>query len=366
MFSRSARAIVVLALACLLSSVGEAVKTGSAAIATRSVDITLGSSAQCHGRAPTIVGTPGPDVIQGTSKRDVILARAGNDVVHAGAKRDVICGGQGQDAILGGPGDDLLLGADGDDILRPGRAFYQDTIGPGRGDDVVRAKTAASFQACVLYRHSPGPVAIDLVAHSATGTSGEDRLFGVDCVVGSPYADQIRGRGLRSESLYGGAGNDIIDGHGGLDFIRGEEGDDAIETGSTGLPRGRGCTDIVGGPGADHVSGGRGCQYVEGGEGPDRIDVGPGPDIVISVYSDAGSRPLDYAVDVAIGRAGRDLLVGQEGRDILRGGVGRDSLHGGAGDDDLFGGRHLDTGRGGGDRSGDLCVSIERARGCES
>ena len=364
MSSRSALVAGVIALPCLLTGGAEAGGSGARASLPNST-IAVHAPAQCQGRAASIVGTLGRDEIHGTKGRDVILARAGNDLVFAGGRRDIVCGGKGQDRIVAGRGDDLLVGAGGDDVLRPGRAAYQDKIRTGRGDDVIRAKAGRYTQTCVVYRHAPGAVAVDLTAHSATGPLGNDRLYGVDCVIGSRHADQIRGRSLRPDTLYGGNGDDRLDGRGGLDFIWAEDGDDAIETGSTGVPRRRSCSVVVGGPGADEVSGGRGCQSVEGGEGADRIDVGPGGDVVISVYSDAGSRPLDYAVDVLIGRSGRDILFGQEGRDILQGGPGRDYLDAGAGDDDLFGGRHFDRGRGGGDRTGDLCVSVERARGCE-
>lgn len=71
----------------------------------------------CLGKAPTIVGTLGNDIISGTPGDDVILASNGDDRVLAGGGRDVVCGGKHKDRILGGAGRDRLLGELGKDVL---------------------------------------------------------------------------------------------------------------------------------------------------------------------------------------------------------------------------------------------------------
>ncbi|MFP5283114.1 MAG: ExeM/NucH family extracellular endonuclease, partial [Actinomycetes bacterium] len=96
---------------------------------------------RCHGRAPTLVGTGGNDLLRGTNGPDVILALTGHDVVLGGNGDDVICGGRGNDLLQGGNGDDRLLGGfghdrllgeNGDDHLVGGPGVDDLRQGPGR------------------------------------------------------------------------------------------------------------------------------------------------------------------------------------------------------------------------------------------
>jgi uncharacterized repeat protein (TIGR01451 family) len=93
---------------------------------------------------PTIVGTPGNDVLTGTSHNDIILALTGNDQVFAGGGNDLVCagggadfvdGGPGKDFIIGGSGPDRLLGSDGGDTLKGKNG--RDRLLGGKGDDLL-------------------------------------------------------------------------------------------------------------------------------------------------------------------------------------------------------------------------------------
>ena len=93
---------------------------------------------------PTIVGTPGNDVLQGTSHSDVIVALTGDDQVFAGGGNDLVCtdggadlvdGGSGKDFVNGGSGPDTLIGGDGGDTLK-GKNGRDRLIG-GQGDDLL-------------------------------------------------------------------------------------------------------------------------------------------------------------------------------------------------------------------------------------
>jgi Ca2+-binding RTX toxin-like protein len=72
----------------------------------------------CRGLKPTMVGTPGSDVLIGTTKRDIIVAVGGSDTVRGNGGADVICGGDGDDSIEGGKGDDTLDGGAQTDSIR--------------------------------------------------------------------------------------------------------------------------------------------------------------------------------------------------------------------------------------------------------
>jgi len=85
---------------------------------------------RCGGRAATIGGTAGPDMLRGTGRRDVIVGLGGADVIRGLAGNDVLCGGPGRDRLLGNKGDDLLIGGAGADRLIGGPG--QDRQRPGR------------------------------------------------------------------------------------------------------------------------------------------------------------------------------------------------------------------------------------------
>ncbi|GAA0296770.1 ExeM/NucH family extracellular endonuclease [Kineococcus aurantiacus] len=89
----------------------------------------------CQGLTPTLVGTPGDDVLRGTSGRDVVVGLGGDDVITGGNGDDVLCGGDGDDRVSGGSGDDVLLGGAGDDVLNGDNG--SDRLLGGAGDDVL-------------------------------------------------------------------------------------------------------------------------------------------------------------------------------------------------------------------------------------
>lgn len=99
------------------------------------------------------------------------------------------------------------------------------------------------------------------------------------------------------EAIYGGSGNDWLDGRGGGDFIFGDDGNDVI----------------YGGAGDDHLFGATEDEW-----------------------------SYDPGADILYGGTGADILDGNYGRDTLYGGAGTDALRGGRGGDILFGGPDAD------------------------
>lgn len=181
---------------------------------------------ECFGRAATIIGTAGDDVITGTNGNDVIVTFGGNDTVigrdgfdriclgpgddtgEGGRKRDRIDGGWGDDEISGGEGKDILWGGDGKDKLWGNT--HADTLFGGDGAD-------------------------DL-----TGGDGADLLFGgagSDNLAGTAHADTVKG-GKGGDSISGGNGNDSLDGGTGTDTCNGGNGTDSATTceNTTGVP----------------------------------------------------------------------------------------------------------------------------------
>ncbi|MGH8548601.1 MAG: choice-of-anchor Q domain-containing protein [Methylococcales bacterium] len=91
----------------------------------------------CQGRVPTIIGTPGDDVIAGTDRRDIIMGLGGNDTIRGLKGSDVICGNGGNDDLFGEGGDDIINGGPGIDTLDGGPG--NDTCDGGVDADVDAA-----------------------------------------------------------------------------------------------------------------------------------------------------------------------------------------------------------------------------------
>lgn len=174
-----------------------------------------------------------------------------------------------------------------------------------------------------------------------------------DIVIGSPGVDiEFEGGEGRSEILFGGAFMNIVafEGDEGANVAAGAIRSDTLF--------GRAGNDILSGKGGDdHLAGGAHDDILHGGTGDDRIDGGDG----IDTASYAGSRSayIDLRVPVQGAHSGGadslisienlvgsdvgDTLIAAAGANRLEGAGGNDRLDGGAGDDVLDGGAGSDT-----------------------
>jgi hypothetical protein len=80
-----------------------------------------GVAERCKGRAATMFGSAGNDVIKGTPATDIISVGNGRDKVVGAAGNDLICGGKDNDRLKGGKDSDRLLGQGGRDRLTGGQ-----------------------------------------------------------------------------------------------------------------------------------------------------------------------------------------------------------------------------------------------------
>jgi hypothetical protein len=96
----------------------------------------------CKGKATTVFGTAGNDILKGTPLADVFSAGTGNDIISARKGNDIVCGGSGNDVLRGGSGNDILLGQAGSDTLKGGKGRDRVRGGPGkdRGNGFERGK----------------------------------------------------------------------------------------------------------------------------------------------------------------------------------------------------------------------------------
>lgn len=146
------------------------------------------------------------------------------------------------------------------------------------------------------------------------GGNGNDSLFG------GAGDDQLEGES-GNDHLYGGRGNDTLCGDEGNDYLYGQNGNDTLfgEAGNDHL-YGQADDDLlIGGDNNDFLYGSSGNDQLFGQSGNDQL------------FGDAGS-------DIAVGGDGNDKLFGSSGRDILIGGEDADQLFGEAGEDILIAG----------------------------
>lgn len=193
-----------------------------------------------------IVGTAGNDTLTGTAGSDGILGLGGNDVMNGLGARDGLCGGAGNDVLDGSTGNDYLDGGANNDTLMPGTGVDR-VIGGSNVDTVSYSASATAVS-----------VDLRLATGFATG-QGRDTISGIENVVGSRFADVVRGSGL-GNWLRLGAGADYGFGYGGPDRIDGGPGNDRL----------------FGGTGNDALYGEAGNDSFNGESGRDLCRQGPG------------------------------------------------------------------------------------------
>jgi len=275
-----------------------------------------------------VSGGNGDDEIIGSEFAEVLNGNQGDDTISGANGHDVLLGGGGDDSLSGGNGHDTLRGHSGQD------AIFGEIEGEG-------AETPQNQP--IIIGDPPMP----------------DVLPGNDVMFGGAGDDRIEGNG-GDDRISGGDGSDVIDGHMGDDLITGGDGDDLIRgwQGNDTLSGNDGNDTILSGGHDDLVFGGNGNDELEGtgslvvvgfnqppfgaGTGNDTIEGGGGDDEIrgaMLATGGAGNDTLGGTIgsNTLIGGDGDDLLSGNRGADLLAGGAGNDTLRGGSGDDTLAG-----------------------------
>ncbi|GLQ33762.1 hypothetical protein GCM10007939_00450 [Amylibacter marinus] len=174
-----------------------------------------------------LAGTNNKDSLTGTSDNDEILSGAGDDTAIGGAGLDRVEGELDSDVIFGGDDSDLAVG---------------DKVG--------------SEWALV-----DGVWVYDPTKLSANAKFATDSF---------------------DDTIYGGAGDDVVIGNGGNDALYGGEGEDLLNAG-------RGDDAAYGGEGADIINLDGGDDLAYGGAGADIINGGDGNDVM---YGDLGGASI--------------------------------------------------------------------------
>ncbi|MBO9559381.1 MAG: hypothetical protein J7515_12490, partial [Caulobacter sp.] len=206
------------------------------------------------------------------------------------------------DRLYGTVGDNVLKGLAGDDQIwgRDGN----DTIEGGAGADAMAGE--GGFDR-LSYAGSSAGVYVDLSTGEAFGGDADgDTFSGFEAVVGSKFADQLKGNAADNWLEAGGgddwliatAGNDVYQGGDGKDFIDYSAGAEGVYlilssytptfqyngTGYTGLATGHTYNNIEGVVGTaftDFLYGGEGDQTFVGGKGNDYLAGAAGADTYV-------------------------------------------------------------------------------------
>jgi Ca2+-binding RTX toxin-like protein len=316
--------------------------------------------------------------VQGVERLDWTGSGRGDDVV-GGAYNDSLFGAGGNDSLDGGGAKDAMDGGSGDDVIRSREGQAADTLVGGEGDDrLILSLANATSQIILTNWYGTGVTTFLTGPQGTTSFSGFERLT---FWAGSAN-DVIRGgdaptpavvvRGAANafgDRLYGGHGNDQIDGRGGRDLLVGGYGADTliwspgdrIDGGwgddlvwvdaARGVPARFVMAPLDADDGIDplienetFLSDGTRIANVErlryvGGGAAGAVTVGGGifnDTVGGSGFADsiAGAR----GADSLLGGAGADSIRGDEGADTLLGEAGADRLEGGLGNDRLIGG----------------------------
>jgi len=213
----------------------------------------------------------------------------------------IVDGGYGNDRITTGGGNDIVQGNAGND-----------TLFGGAGNDLMDGG----------------------IFGSASGASN----YGIDSVYGEDGHDTLHASDWGRGYLFGGNGNDSVNGYWGNDYLDGGAGNDNM----SGY---RGNDSMWGGAGDDTMQGGGGTDSVSGSDGNDLLDGGT---FGAGIYSDndgadtvrggAGNDTLhasDYGNNKLFGDDGNDSIYGYGGQDYLNGGGGIDTMNGGVNNDTI-------------------------------
>jgi Ca2+-binding RTX toxin-like protein len=293
-----------------------------------------------------IMGLGGSDVIEGRGGNDCLVGGRGSDRIFGGEGDDDISGGKENDKLYGEGGNDTLSGEDGNDLLVGG--LGNDRLEGGNGKDELHGDLQDEGDHRGLRDRHPGNRDHDFGDHDhgdadhGHGHGDADRDRDRDDDDDDDRGDDDHGNGDHHDSHADrdhGRGDDDgdddddddddddhgDDGHGDGDH---PPGHDAPVGGQDLLDGGDGDDRLFGGAGNDDLEGDVGDDVLHGGSGDDELTGGAGSD---RLFGDAGD-------DLVSGSPGKDFISGGSGNDNLDGGNESDVIKGGPGDDILLGG----------------------------
>ncbi len=266
-----------------------------------------------------LFGGAGNDHIETGQGNGLAFGGADSDSLFAGNGNVRLFGDEGDDQIFGGTGTAVLFGGAGDDLIDGGADFVgsvsyaRDPVGtPGTTNVVV------NLGATPILGVAPGQV--------RDGFGDTDSLFNIDFVTGS-NGDDLMVAGAGVSSFQGLGGNDSLDGGDGFDFLLFFDSPDGVtvDLSAQGVAQvisaSQGIDTFVGFEGAagsnfsDTLIGGAGDNVIEGLGGDDSLVGGSGFDTLEYVNSRDGVT-LDFSAQgtpqAVSSESGTDVFTGFE------------------------------------------------------
>jgi Ca2+-binding RTX toxin-like protein len=284
-----------------------------------------------------------PVAIYGNSAEDLTQAVAdaeGGPATHQ--QGDLISTTMDDSTIVGGNGDDLIISASNGVIVA---GSGDDTIVGGASLNWTSGIQGVTWSASVTGNQLTlgGGVTFQTSASSYSYPNYEGNFDS------SGYA-----LGTADETIFGGAGNDVVLLSNGNNVVALGSGDSTIfgGMGSNTISGGTGSDSIVGGGGSDYIEAGNGDDFVAGFGGDNTIIGGSGTDTIFAGSYDSywateetGSNYVQAGSgnSAIYGSGGADTLLGGSGSDTIYAGDGNESVAAGSGDTSINGGNGADT-----------------------
>ena len=151
----------------------------------------------------------------------ILMAHDQTSSAHAVANDDTLIGGNGNDTLLGMSGNDTITGGLGNNFIDGGTG--NDHVIAGGGNDTIYG--GKGFDT-LDFSGASQAVNVNLASHVASGF-GEDKVFGIEALIGSSFGDNLTGD-KAANAIDGGDGSDHIRGGKGADVLTGGAGDDTF------------------------------------------------------------------------------------------------------------------------------------------
>ena len=306
-----------------------------------------------------------------------VIGTSGNDTIVGDINDNVITGGAGSDVLEGRGGNDRFLFT--------GAWMDSDTVHGGSNRHGHDTLDFSGLDFSSITPPPGGTQTFSLNVNLRTGTFGTGSMTtyadgswsswgalssvaGVEDVVGSYLDDTITGNG-RDNNIWGGAGNDTLDGGYGANDVTGADNLYGGTGNDTYIVRGSGTSifedadsgiDTVIVYGANYALADNFENLTIWSPG-NRVGEGNDLDNIITGERVGGGHGRPAPNFHFFGEGGNDTLNGVGGADLLDGGTGNDTLNGNSGDDLLRGGLGADHLNGGnGKDTADYSLATER------
>lgn len=277
------------------------------------VDASISFSLRDHSQHIETLSLIGGGDINGTGngRANTIVGNGGDNILNGAWGNDVLIGGLGDDTFHDDGGADRMVGGNGNDTYRVDNAGDRVVEFNSQGNDHVDASISFSLRS-----HSQHLETLSLTGNNDINGTGN----GLFNTIRGNDGNNILNGAWGNDILIGGGGNDIFRDDGGADQMVGGIGNDIYRV--------------------DH----RGDQIVENhGQGNDHVDAS------VSFSLRSHSQHLETLTLTGTGSIagtgnGRDnVIIGNRADNRLDGAWGDDTIDGAGGDDILTGGRGADT-----------------------